>query len=71
MSREELIDAYAEGRIGRREFMKRMALVGGALGAVLVRADAAAAAHSVEHPNPKKTGAGKKAAKKAGGKPTL
>ena len=51
--------------------MKRMALVGGALGAVLVRADAAAAAHSVEHPNPKKTGAGKKAAKKAGGKPTL
>lgn len=45
MSREELSAAYAEGRISRRVFIRRLAVLGGAVGGVMLSVDAAVAGH--------------------------
>ncbi len=64
MSKEELIDAYAKGRISRRTFAKGIAALGGALAAgIVLEASAGAQAKKA----PAKKVPGKKAAK--GGPP--
>jgi len=36
MSRADLVHAYKSGQIGRREFLEKLTMIGGALGAALV-----------------------------------
>lgn len=65
MSKEELIDAYASGRISRRSFAKGMAAFGGALAAAIVLERSAGAEGNDPLKSPaKKAPATKKAAKK-------
>ncbi len=64
MSKEELIDAYASGRISRRSFAKGMAAFGGALAAAIVLERSAGAQASDPGKSPVKKGV-----KKAGKKP--
>ncbi len=63
MSKEELNEAYSEGRITRRAFAKGIAALGGALGAgILLEAPAGAVAPAKKAPAAKKAAPAKKPA---------
>lgn len=49
MSREELVEAYRAGKISRRDFVKRMAVVGGTVAAVFGGMGVAEAHHKDGH----------------------
>ncbi len=69
MSKEELNEAYSEGRITRRAFTKGIAALGGALGAgILLEAAAGAQGETTLKKAPAKKVAAKKATPK---KPTV
>ena len=69
MSKEELSQAYAEGRISRKSFLRGLAVAGGLFGAVVMNVETAQAGHL----DPPSTGHGAKKApaKKAPPKKTV
>ena len=56
MSKEELLDAYKEGRITRRDLVKRLAAAGGTLGAALLLTGGVAGAQGQSDEHKKSTG---------------
>lgn len=65
MSQEELLAAFAEGRLSRRDFIKKVAIAGGALGLSLGAVQEAAHADHVTLPDAAQKKASKKTPKKA------